>query len=317
MIYPWGHERRYNAYSNYFKKHFGGRVQKLSIDAGFTCPNRDGKVGRGGCTFCNNQTFNPAYCHRNRSVTEQMQEGISFFAHKYPEMKYLAYFQAYTNTYGSLEELQERYKEALAVDGCVGIVIGTRPDCMPDELLAYLAELRKSTFVLVEYGIESTNDVTLKRINRGHDYACAADAVRRTAAAGIPVGAHIILGLPGEEREDLMLQAVELSGLPLTTLKLHQLQIVRGTRMAEEYIENPAEFHLFAVEDYIETVIDYVERLSPDVVLERFASQSPKELLIAPDWGIKNHELVDKVKARMRQRGTWQGRLYKTVEEKN
>ena len=246
-----------------------------------------------------------------------MQEGISFFAHKYPEMKYLAYFQAYTNTYGSLEELRERYKEALAVDGCVGIVIGTRPDCMPDELLAYLAELRKSTFVLVEYGIESTNDVTLKRINRGHDYACAADAVRRTAAAGIPVGAHIILGLPGEEREDLMLQAVELSGLPLTTLKLHQLQIVRGTRMAEEYIENPAEFHLFAVEDYIETVIDYVERLSPDVVLERFASQSPKELLIAPDWGIKNHELVDKVKARMRQRGTWQGRLYKTVEEKN
>ena len=159
--------------------------------------------------------------------------------------------------------------------------------------------------------------MTLKRINRGHDYACAADAVRRTAAAGIPVGAHIILGLPGEEREDLMLQAVELSGLPLTTLKLHQLQIVRGTRMAEEYIENPAEFHLFAVEDYIETVIDYVERLSPDVVLERFASQSPKELLIAPDWGIKNHELVDKVKARMRQRGTWQGRLYKTVEEKN
>ena len=246
-----------------------------------------------------------------------MQEGISFFAHKYPEMKYLAYFQAYTNTYGSLEELRERYMEALAVDGCVGIVIGTRPDCMPDELLAYLAELRKSTFVLVEYGIESTNDVTLKRINRGHDYACAADAVRRTAAAGIPVGAHIILGLPGEEREDLMLQAVGLSGLPLTTLKLHQLQIVRGTRMAEEYIENPAEFHLFAVEDYIETVIDYVERLSPDVVLERFASQSPKELLIAPDWGIKNHELVDKVKARMRQRGTWQGRLYKTVEEKN
>lgn len=307
----------YNEFGAYLRGIFGCKVQKITIDAGFTCPNRDGKVGRGGCTFCNNQTFNPAYCHRNRSVTEQMQEGISFFAHKYPEMKYLAYFQAYTNTYGSLEELRERYKEALAVDGCVGIVIGTRPDCMPDELLAYLAELRKSTFVLVEYGIESTNDVTLKRINRGHDYACAADAVRRTAAAGIPVGAHIILGLPGEEREDLMLQAVELSGLPLTTLKLHQLQIVRGTRMAEEYIENPAEFHLFAVEDYIETVIDYVERLSPDVVLERFASQSPKELLIAPDWGIKNHELVDKVKARMRQRGTWQGRLYKTVEEKN
>ena len=307
----------YNEFGAYLRGIFGCRVQKITIDAGFTCPNRDGKVGRGGCTFCNNQTFNPAYCHRNRPVTEQMHEGISFFAHKYPEMKYLAYFQAYTNTYASLDELKKRYEEALAVDGCVGLVIGTRPDCMPDELLAYLAELGKGTFVLVEYGIESTNDVTLKRINRGHDYACAVNAVIRTANAGIPVGAHIILGLPGEEREDLMQQAVGLSRLPLTTLKLHQLQVVRGTRMAEEYIENPSEFHLFAVEDYIETVIDYVERLSPDIVLERFASQSPKELLIAPDWGIKNHELVDKVKARMRQRGTWQGRLYKTIEEKN
>ena len=246
-----------------------------------------------------------------------MREGISFFAHKYPDMKYLAYFQAYTNTYDSLDVLKQRYNEALAVDGCVGIVIGTRPDCMPDELLEYLAELGKTTFVLVEYGIESTDDETLKRINRGHDYACAVNAVRRTAAAGIPVGAHIILGLPGEGRENLMRQAEELSRLPLTTLKLHQLQVVRGTRMAEEYAECPGEFHLFAMHDYIDTVVDYIERLNPDLVLERFASQSPKELLIAPDWGIKNHELVDKVKARMRERKTWQGRLYKTIEEKS
>ena len=301
----------YNEFGNYLRGIFGCKVQKITIDAGFTCPNRDGKVGRGGCTFCNNQTFNPAYCHRNRPVAEQMREGISFFAHKYPEMKYLAYFQAYTNTYGSLDVLKQRYNEALAVDGCVGIVIGTRPDCMPDELLEYLAELAKRTFVLVEYGIESTNDDTLLRINRGHDYACAADAVRRTAAVGIPVGAHIILGLPGEGREVLMHQATQLSRLPLTTLKLHQLQVVRGTRMAEEYAANPAEFHLFAMEDYIETVIDYVERLSPYMVLERFASQSPKELLVAPDWGIKNYELVEKIKARMRERGTWQGRLYR------
>ena len=304
----------YNEFGSYLRGIFGGKVQKITIDAGFTCPNRDGKVGRGGCTFCNNQTFNPAYCHRNRPVAEQMCEGISFFAHKYPEMKYLAYFQAYTNTYGSLDELKERYEEALAIDGCVGLVVGTRPDCMPDGLLQYFAELRKRTFVLVEYGIESTNDNTLLRINRGHDYACAVDAVRRTAAAGIPVGAHIILGLPGESREDLMEQAVSLSALPLTTLKLHQLQVVRGTRMADEYAERPQDFHIFEMEDYIETVIDYVERLHPDIVLERFASQSPKELLIAPDWGIKNHELVDKVKARMRERGTWQGRLYKEIE---
>lgn len=300
----------FNEFGAYLSSVFGCKVQKITLDAGFTCPNRDGKVGRGGCTYCNNQTFNPAYCHRHLSVTEQMEKGISFFSHKYPTMRYLAYFQAYTNTYDSLENLKGRYEEALSVDSCVGIVIGTRPDCMPEELLDYLQDLRERTFVLVEYGIESADDSTLLRINRGHDYACAEDAVRRTAARGIPVGAHIILGLPGEGREELMRQAAMLSELPLTTLKLHQLQLIRGTRMAAEYTECPGDFSLFALEDYIETVIDYVERLNPAFVLERFASQSPKELLIAPDWGLKNHELVDKIKRRMRERNTWQGRLF-------
>ena len=300
----------YNEFGAYLKSIFGCKVQKITLDGGFTCPNRDGKVGRGGCTYCNNQTFNPAYCHRHLPVREQMLEGISFFSHKYPDMRYLAYFQAYTNTYDSLENLKRRYEEALAVEGCLGIVIGTRPDCMPDELLDYLVSLQKRAFVLVEYGIESVNDKTLLRINRGHNYACAVDAVERTAGRGIPVGAHIILGLPGEGREELMTQAKTLSRLPLTTLKLHQLQLIRGTRMADEYNERPCDFSLFALDDYIETVIDYVERLRPGIVLERFASQSPKELLIAPDWGLKNHELVDKVKRRMRERNTWQGRLY-------
>lgn len=303
----------YNEFGTYLRGIFGCKVQKITIDAGFTCPNRDGKVGRGGCTYCNNQTFNPAYCHRHLPVREQMIEGISFFAHKYPTMRYIAYFQAYTNTYDSLDKLKERYEEALEVDGCVGIVIGTRPDCMPEELLDYLQELSQRTFVLVEYGIESTDDATLLRINRGHDYACAADAVKRTAARGIPVGAHIILGLPGEDRDALMHQASILSQLPITTLKLHQLQLIRGTRMAKEYEESPDDFSLFALDDYIETVIDYIERLRPDIVLERFASQSPKELLIAPDWGVKNHELVDKVKRRMRERSTYQGRLFSDV----
>ena len=303
----------YNEFGTYLRGIFGCKVQKITIDAGFTCPNRDGKVGRGGCTYCNNQTFNPAYCHRHLPVREQMTEGISFFAHKYPTMRYLAYFQAYTNTYDSLDKLKEKYEEALEVDGCVGIVIGTRPDCMPEELLDYLQELSQRTFVLVEYGIESTDDTTLLRINRGHDYACAADAVKRTAARGIPVGAHIILGLPGEDRDALMHQASILSQLPITTLKLHQLQLIRGTRMAKEYEESPDDFSLFALDDYIETVIDYIERLRPDIVLERFASQSPKELLIAPDWGVKNHELVDKVKRRMRERSTYQGRLFSDV----
>ena len=304
----------YNEFGTYLRNIFNYKVQKITIDGGFTCPNRDGTKGRGGCTYCNNRTFNPAFCHKHLPVVEQMKEGIAFFSHKYPEMRYLAYFQAYTNTYDSLDNLKQRYEDALGVDGCVGIVIGTRPDCMPEELLDYLVELQKRTFVLVEYGIESTSDKTLLRINRGHDYACAVDAVERTAARGIPVGAHIILGLPGESREELMQQATMLSKLPLTTLKLHQLQLIRGTMMAEEYAAFPEDFSLFSVEDYIETVVDYVERLNPAFVLERFASQSPKELLIAPDWGLKNYELVDKIKRRMRERDTWQGKKY--IEDK-
>lgn len=300
----------YNDFSTFLRDCFGCKVQKITIDAGFTCPNRDGSVGRGGCTYCNNQTFSPAYCRRTVSVAQQMREGIDFFAHKYPQMRYLAYFQAYTNTYASMDRLVALYEEALAVDGTVGIVIGTRPDCMPDELLDYLQGLAQRTFVLVEYGIESTCDATLVRINRGHNYAAAVDAVERTAGRGIRVGAHIILGLPGETRPMLMEQAALLSRLPLTTLKLHQLQLIRGTRMAEEYGECPEDFSLFSLDGYVDTVVDYVERLRPDIVLERFASSSPKELLIAPDWGIKNYELVEIVKRRMRERDTWQGRLF-------
>lgn len=300
----------YNDFGSFLQRRFSFKVQKITLDGGFTCPNRDGSKGKGGCTYCNNQTFNPAYCHRSETISEQMKHGISFFSHKYPLMRYLAYFQAYTNTYASLDILKRRYEEALAVDGCVGLVIGTRPDCMPSSLLDYLHDLAKHTFVLVEYGIESCNDATLKRINRGHDYATAVDAVERTASRGIPVGAHIILGLPGEERSELMRQATELSRLPITTLKMHQLQLIKGTAMAAEYAADPSDFHLFALDDYIETLVDYIERLRPDIVLERFASQSPKELLIAPDWGIKNYELVEKVKRRMRERNTWQGRIY-------
>jgi radical SAM protein (TIGR01212 family) len=300
----------FNDFGGYMRRNFDFKVQKISIDGGFTCPNRDGTKGTGGCTYCNNRTFNPAYCHRNRSVTEQMNEGIAFFAHKYPKMRYLAYFQAYTNTYDSLEVLHARYEEALRVDGCVGLVIGTRPDCMPEELLDYLQELARRAYVMVEYGVESTDDATLLRINRGHDYATAVDTIRRTAARGLPVGVHIILGLPGEERVSLIRQARQLSELPITTLKLHQLQLIRGTRMAEEFDESPEDFHLFELDEYIEVVVDYLENLRPDIVVERFASQSPKELLIAPDWGLKNYELVEKIKRRMRERDTWQGKNY-------
>lgn len=282
---------RYNDFPTFLKRFFSGKVQKISINAGFTCPNRDGTVGYGGCTYCNNQTFNPEYCRTEKSVSVQLEEGKRFFAHKYPEMKYLAYFQAYTNTYGELEMLKRKYEEALAVDDVVGLVIGTRPDCMSDTLLDYLETLAQRTFVLVEYGIESTLDRTLRRINRGHTWQAAVDAVERTAARGLPVGGHVILGLPGESREDMLGQAADISRLPLDTLKLHQLQLIRGTRMAREYEERPEDFHLFNdVDEYIALVVDYIQRLRPDLVLERFVSQSPKELLLAPDWGLKNYE---------------------------
>ena len=308
-------EKLYNDLSAYLATCFPFKVQKISLNAGFTCPNRDGTVGYGGCTYCNNQTFNPAYCRTEKSVTEQLEEGKQFFARKYPDMKFLAYFQAYTNTYAELEELKRKYEEALSVPDVVGLVIGTRPDCMPDALLDYLAELNERTFLLVEYGVESTDNVTLKRINRGHTYEVAEEAVRRTAAKGIRVGAHIILGLPGEERSTLIKQAGLLSALPLTTLKLHQLQLIKGTRMAAEYQECPEDFHLYSADEYIDLVIDYVEHLRPDMVLERFVSQSPKELLIAPDWGLKNHEFTDKVKKRMRERNAWQGKKFTLGEQ--
>lgn len=302
---------RYNDFPTFLKRFFTGKVQKISINAGFTCPNRDGTVGYGGCTYCNNQTFNPEYCRTEKPVSVHLEEGKRFFAHKYPEMKYLAYFQAYTNTYGELEALKRKYEEALAVDDVVGLVIGTRPDCMPDTLLDYLEALARRTFVLVEYGIESTLDRTLHRINRGHTWQAAVDAVERTAARGLPVGGHVILGLPGESHEDILGQAAAISRLPLDTLKLHQLQLIRGTRMAREYEERPEDFHLFNdVDEYIALVVDYIQRLRPDLVLERFVSQSPKELLLAPDWGLKNYEFNHRLQKRMKEQDAWQGKLY-------
>lgn len=303
----------YTDFGTYLREQLPIKVQKISINAGFTCPNRNGDKGWGGCTYCNNQTFNPAYCKTERTVTEQLEEGKRFFARKYPDMKYLAYFQAYTNTYGDVKTVIGKYEEALAVNDIVGIVIGTRPDCMPNELLEYLKELNRRTFLMVEYGIESVNDATLARINRGHTYAETIDAVERTAKAGIRTGGHVILGLPGEEHDEMMRQAVVLSELPLTTLKLHQLQLIRGTRMAHEYEQRPKDFHLYTADEYIDLVIDYVEHLRSDLVLERFVSQSPKELLIAPDWGLKNYEITERIKKRMRERATYQGRLYTKV----
>lgn len=299
----------YNDYGTWLTAQLGTKTQKISLNAGFTCPNRDGTVGKGGCTYCNNQTFNPDYCAPSKTITQQLEEGKNFFSTKYPEMKYLAYFQAYTNTYDSLQNLKARYEEALSVPDVIGLVVGTRPDCMPDVLLDYLEEINRRTFLIVEYGIESIYDATLLRINRGHTHAQTVDAITRTAARGIRTGAHLILGLPRESREAILHEAEVLSELPLTLLKLHQLQLIKGTRMAEEFESHPADFHLFTPDEYIDLVIDFVERLRPDLVLERFVSQSPSSLLAVPGWGLKNHEFVDRLRQRMQKRDARQGRL--------
>lgn len=300
----------YRDFGDFLRETFPGKIQKISLNAGFTCPNRDGKKGFGGCTYCNNQTFSPGYCQTEKSISLQLEEGIRFFSRKYPDMQYLAYFQAYTNTYGELEELKKKYEEALAFPGVAGLIVGTRPDCMPEALLDYFAELSRKTFVMVEYGVESTSDKTLARINRGHTHRESEEAIRRTAQRGIPVGAHLILGLPGESRTDILRHAEIVSKLPLATLKLHQLQLIRHTRMAKEFEEHPEQFHLYHVDEYIDLVVDFLERLAPRIAVERFVSQSPKELLIAPDWGLKNYEFTAKVNKRIKERNARQGRLF-------
>lgn len=298
----------YNDYGTWIRRQFPYRVQKISIDAGFTCPNRDGRISTGGCIYCDNRTFNPSYCQRRHSVTQQLEEGKRFFAHKYPNMKYLAYFQAFTNTYAPLSQLKALYEEALQVDDIVGIVIGTRPDCVSDELLDYLAELNQRTFVLVEYGIESANNDTLLRINRGHSFEQSQEAIQRTHQRGLLTGAHIILGLPGEDAAESLRQASIISSLPIDILKIHQMQIIRGTRLAEEFAANP--FHIYTVDEYIKLIAEYIQRLRPDLILERFVSQSPKELLIAPHWGLKNYEFTNLLVNYLKQNKIYQGQFF-------
>lgn len=283
-------QQAYNDFGAWIRRRFPFRVQKISVDAGFSCPNRDGKISCGGCTFCDNHTFNPSYCNSRKSITEQLEEGKAFFARKYPDMKYLAYFQAYSNTYAPVPRLKQLYEEALSDEDVVGIVIGTRPDCLSPEILDYLEELNRRTFVIVELGVESANDETLLLVNRGHTFADSVNAIEAVHRRGILVGVHIILGLPGEDREEILRQASVISDLPLDILKLHQLQIIKGTCMARQYSEAP--FHLFSVEEYIELIGEYLPLLRKDIVLERFLSQSPGEMLLAPKWGLKNHEFV-------------------------
>lgn len=289
----------YNDFGTWIRRRFPFRVQKIAVDAGFTCPNRDGRLSTGGCVYCDNRTFNPSYCNPLKLVTEQLEEGKRFFRRKYPDMKYLAYFQAFTNTYAPVSKLRKLYEEALCVPDVVGLVIGTRPDCVSDELLDYLKELNRRTFLLVEYGVETANDATLRLINRGHDFACARQAVERTHQRGILTGAHVILGLPGEDAAESLRQAPIISSLPIDILKIHQLQIVKDTRLAALYEEKP--FHVYTVEEYLDLIARYISLLRNDLILDRFVSQCPPEKLIAPRWGLKNHEFTDLLRNKLRQ----------------
>lgn len=304
--------KRYNTASGRYQRIYGERLQKLVIDAGFTCPNRDGTVGYGGCSYCDNAAFHPGYSIPGKSLLQQIDEGIEFHHRRYPKVNhYLAYFQSYSNTYASLEKLETLYGEALSHPSVVGLVIGTRPDCVDEEKLDYLSSLAGEKVIVVEYGIESCYDKTLLRINRGHDFETARKAVEMTAERGIDVGAHFILGLPGESREMLLDQCSVISSLPLTSVKFHQLQIVKGTRMEKEYDNNPGEFLRLSLNDYLDLVIDILERLRPDLCIERVAGEVPPRFVRETPWGlIRNDGILRLLDKRLEERDTWQGRLF-------
>lgn len=313
MIYPWGDSRRFNSYTAYFRRQFGGRVQKISLDAGFTCPNRDGTKGRGGCTFCVNEAFNPSYCQPSKSISQQLEEGKAFHAKRYRRAtRYLAYFQAYSNTYADLQSLQKKYAEALSVEGVVGLVIGTRPDVISDEVFEMLAELQKEHYIMLEFGIESVYDQSLKRVNRGHDFATARKAVERAKHYEIPVGAHFIFGLPGETRRMMLDAAAIISKLPLTSVKFHQLQVFKNTVLATEYEQDPTILQLFDLETYTDFIIDFVEIFNPSIIIERFASEVPPPYLLSTPFGTMRYDAVLRnIEKKMAIRDTYQGKYFR------
>ena len=307
--FPWGTPKRYNDYSAYFRRRFEGRVQKISLDAGFTCPNRDGLRAVGGCTYCNNKSFNPDYCRLEENISAQIVKGIEFFSAKYPTMRYLAYFQAFSNTYAPVSILRQSYEEALRQPGVIGLVIATRPDCLSDEILDLLSEFAAKCYVSIELGVESFKEETLQRINRGHTVQESITAIQKIATRGIDNCIHLILGLPGETDEDFIEMADTLSRLPVQSIKLHQLQIHKETRMAKEYRDHPEVYDLFDVTGYADLVVRFLEHLSPDIIVQRFVSSAPAGMVIGPNWGLKNYEFVAIVEKLLEERDSWQGRL--------
>ena len=302
--------KRYNSFAGYFKERFGCRLQKIVVDAGFTCPNRDGRLSVGGCTYCNNAAFHPSYSTPDKSILQQMEEGMEFHRRRYRNAtSYLAYFQPYSNTYAPLERLKELYGQALQHAQVKGIVIGTRPDCVDEEKLDYLQQLSRKHIVIIEYGIESCYDKTLKRINRCHTFRQAEEALRATAERGIMQGAHFIIGLPGESREELLQMPQFINTLPLDSVKFHQLQIIKGTAMERLYASSPEEFVQFSLNEYIDFFVDFLELLSPKLRIERFAGEVPPRFVNGSPWGlVRNVELLRMLDERLEERKSWQGK---------
>ncbi len=313
MNYSWGHNRRFNTYAEYFKKYFGHRVQKLTIDAGFTCPNRDGTLSTGGCTYCNNDAFNPSYCNPGKSITQQLSEGVEFHQVRYRRAKnYLAYFQAYSNTHAPLEKLKTLYEEALQFPGVIGLVIGTRPDCIDDEKLDYFSRLAEKYYITIEYGVESIYNKTLERINRGHTFEQSVKAIEDTAKRNIYAGAHFIIGLPGESEQEIINSIGIISKLPLSTIKFHQLQIVNDTAMALHYQKNNSQFLFYTLEEYLNLLVKIVERLNPTFVVERIAGEVPPWFLAGPGWGLlRVADIIRAFEKKLKELDTWQGKQYK------
>lgn len=293
----------YRDYADLLHDLFPWKMQKLSVNAGFTCPNRNGSIGTGGCTYCNNASFSPSYCNPADTVTQQLEKGKNFFGRKYADMHYLAYFQTYTNTFAGNAQLLQLYHEALAVDRIEGLVIGTRPDCLPSQLLDALADINRPRRgrVIIELGAESSHDVTLKRVNRCHSWADTADAVHAIHSAGIPVGLHLIMGLPGETTDDMLATIDAVNSLPVDMVKIHQLQILHGTRIAREYVSGSSDIHPFELEPYLDLCCRIVRRLRPDIAIDRFVSQSPPGMVIAPVWGLKNYQFTHLLHNRLSQ----------------
>ncbi len=312
MTYIWGDERRYNSYKHFLQQRFGGRIQKLTVDAGFSCPNRDGTVGTGGCTYCLNDAFNPSYCLPEKSVAQQLKEGIEFHRNRYRRADgYLAYFQAYSNTHAPLEKLREIYQPAINNPLLKGIVIGTRPDCMDREKLDYFAELNEKMFVSIEYGIESTLNETLSKINRGHSFEQAEEMIGETSRAGLHVGAHFIFGLPGENEDIWFRELQKMNRLPIHSIKFHQLQIIKGTKMEQEFKDTPNTIHLFTMDRYIDFICRYVEQLNPTFIIERFAGEVPPRFLAINSWGEIRYDVVlQKIEKELEHRESYQGKLY-------